>query len=74
MDDMNKDMTYEKLEAFLAELAETQLKTVPLERSCSYETKRSIEIAKRAIQQHREQITALQRKILAWETQLSGLS
>ena len=67
----NKDeITYERLEAFLEEMASATVKPIPIEKTGEMTLRTNIENAKREIQKYRELIAATKNKILAWEIEL----
>lgn len=68
------DITYEKLESFLEEMASATVKTVPLEKTGEMVLRNNIENAKKEIQRHREQISAIKGKLLMWEIELEKQS
>ena len=68
-----EEITYEKLEAFLEELASTTTKPIPLENSREAVLKTNIENGKKEIQQHRQQISTIKSRILTWEIELERL-
>ena len=70
----NKDeITYEKLEAFLEEMASATVKPIPMEKTGEMSLRTNIENAKKEIQRYRELISATKSKILLWEIELERL-
>ena len=70
----NKDeITYEKLEAFLEEMASATVKPIPMEKTGEMSLRTNIENAKKEIQRYRELISATKSKILSWEIELERL-
>lgn len=70
----NKDeITYERLEAFLEEMASATVKPIPMEKTGEMTLRTNIENAKREIQKYRELITATKSKILSWEVELERI-
>ena len=65
-----EDITYDKLEAFLQEMASATIKPVPLEKSRERMLIDYINTAKAQIQKYREMIATNKSKILAWEVEL----
>ena len=70
----NKDeITYERLEAFLEEIASATVKPVPMEKTGEMTLRTNIENAKKEIQRYRELIAATKSKILSWEVELERI-
>ena len=70
----NKDeITYERLEAFLEEMASATVKPIPMEKTGEMTLRTNIENAKKEIQRYRELIAATKSKILAWEVELERI-
>lgn len=70
----NKDeITYERLEAFLEEMASTTVKPIPMEKTGEMTLRTNIENAKKEIQRYRELIAATKSKILSWEVELEQI-
>ena len=70
----NKDeITYERLEAFLEEMASATVKPVPMEKTVEMTLRTNIENAKKEIQRYRELIAATKSKILSWEVELERI-
>ena len=70
----NKDeITYERLEAFLEEMASATVKPVPMEKTGEMTLRTNIENAKKEIQRYRELIAATKSKILSWEVELERI-
>ena len=70
----NKDeITYERLEAFLEEMASATVKPVPMEKTGEMTIRTNIENAKKEIQRYRELIAATKSKILSWEVELERI-
>lgn len=70
----NKDeITYEKLEAFLEEMASATVKPIPMEKTGEMTLRTNIENAKKEIQRYRELISATKSKILSWEIELERI-
>lgn len=70
MKEKTEDITFDKLEAFLQEMASATIKPVPLEKSREKALIDNINTAKAQIQNCREIIAANKSKILAWEIEL----
>ena len=70
MKENNDEITYERLEAFLEEMASATVKPIPIEKTGEMTLRTNIENAKREIQKYRELIAATKNKILAWEIEL----
>jgi len=67
----NKDeITYDKLESFLEEMASATIKPVPLEKTREMVLRNNIDSAKKEIQRHKEQISAIKSRILMWEIEM----
>ena len=73
MKEDNDDITYDKLEAFLEEMASATVKPIPMEKTGEMAIRTNIENAKKEIQNHREQISAIKSKMLVWELELERL-
>ena len=70
----NKDeITYERLEAFLEEMASATVKPIPMEKTGEMTIRTNIENAKKEIQRYRELIAATKSKILSWEVELERI-
>lgn len=70
----NKDeITYERLEAFLEEMASATVKPIPMEKTGEMTLRTNIENAKKEIQRYRELISATKSKILSWEVELERI-
>ena len=70
----NKDeITFERLEAFLEEMASATVKPIPMEKTGEMTIRTNIENAKKEIQRYRELIAATKSKILSWEVELERL-
>ena len=70
----NKDeITYERLEAFLEEMASATVKPIPMEKTGEMTLRTNIENAKKEIQRYRELIAATKSKILSWEVELERI-
>lgn len=70
----NKDeITYERLEAFLEEMASATVKPIPMEKTGEMTIRTNIENAKKEIQRYRELISATKSKILSWEIELERI-
>ena len=70
----NKDeITYERLEAFLEEMASATVKPFPMEKTGEMTLRTNIENAKKEIQRYRELIAATKSKILSWEVELERI-
>ena len=70
----NKDeITYERLESFLEEMASATVKPVPMEKTGEMTLRTNIENAKKEIQRYRELIATTKSKILAWEVELERI-
>ena len=70
----NKDeITFERLEAFLEEMASATVKPIPMEKTGEMTLRTNIENAKKEIQRYRELIAATKSKILAWEVELERI-
>ena len=70
MKEKTEDITFDKLEAFLQEMASATIKPVPLEKSRERMLIDYINTAKAQIQKYREMIATNKSKILAWEVEL----
>lgn len=70
MTEKTEDITFDKLEAFLQEMASATIKPVPLEKSREKALINYINTAKAQIQNCREIIATNKSKILAWEIEL----
>ena len=73
MKENNNDITYEKLEAFLEEMASATEKPIPMEKTGEMTIRTNIENAKKEVQHYRELIAATKSKILSWEIELERL-
>ena len=70
----NKDeITYERLEAFLEEMASATVKPIPMEKTGEMAIRTNRENAKKEIQRYRELIAATKSKILSWEVELERI-
>ena len=70
----NKDeITFERLEAFLEEMASATVKPIPMEKTGEMTIRTNIENAKKEIQRYRELIAATKSKILSWEVELERI-
>ena len=70
----NKDeITYERFEAFLEEMASATVKPIPMEKTGEMAIRTNIENAKKEIQRYRELIAATKSKILSWEVELERI-
>ena len=73
MTEKSEDITYEKLEAFLQEMASATVNPIPLDKTREMVLRRDIDNAKKEIQRYRELISATKSKILTWQLELERL-
>ena len=73
MKENKDDITFERLEAFLEEMASATVKPIPMEKTGEMTIRTNIENAKKEIQRYRELIAATKSKILSWEVELERI-
>ena len=73
MTEKSEDITYEKLETFLQEMASATVNPIPMDRTREMVLRRDIDNAKKEIQRYRELISATKSKILTWQLELERL-
>ena len=73
MTENTEDITYEKLEAFLQEMASATAKPISMDKTKEMVLRRDIDNAKKEIQRYRELISATKSKILTWQLELERL-
>lgn len=73
MTETTEDITYEKLETFLQEMASATVKPIPMDKTREMALRRDIDNAKKEIQHYRELISAAKSKILTWQLELERL-
>ena len=73
MTENTEDISYEKLEAFLQEMASATAKPISMDKTKEMVLRRDIDNAKKEIQRYRELISATKSKILTWQLELERL-